>query len=127
MKHVKRFALFLLHLVCTVLVQVCLLRILLEEAATPYLRFLLPAVGFCVLDFAVACFLLKGHQTNRYGYMALQLWDLLLVSPMILLAVLGLISGEEGTGFGIAVILTELLLIVERSTSYVLFDPRRTR
>ena len=130
MKHLKRFALFLLHLAATLSVQYCLLCILLADGAEgsgPYFRFLLLAAGICLVDFAAGCFLLKGHDMRRLPYMALQLWDLLLVSPMIVLAVLALVSGSEGTGYGIAVLAMDLFLIVERSTSYVLFDPERAR
>ena len=127
-KHLKRFVIVLLHLACTLGVQYCLLCILLADDLSiraPYLRYLTLSVLICAADFTAGCFLLKGHGMRRFTYMAMQLWDLLLTSPMIVLAALGLVSGGDGTGFGIAVLLTELFLIIERSASYVLFDPKR--
>jgi hypothetical protein len=130
MKILKGILLFLLQLICTLAIQYMLLRLVLAEenpSAGVYLRTVLLCLLFSLADFAGSCFLLKGHSRSRYVNMILQFWDILLCSPFFLLAVVGLISGGTGIGFGLCGLGLELLLVIERSTSYVLFDPGRKK
>ncbi len=128
MTHLKRILLILLHLFCTAGIQLILLRLLLgasEPALGSYLGSILLSVLLCVLDLVLSMLLLRKNRMNRPFYIALQFWDILLISPVVLLAVFGLISGGEGAGFGTAALFLDLLLILERSTSFVLRDPER--
>ena len=119
MKTLKTFLLVLLHLICTLTVQVFLLRrVLLEQE--PLLRCVLFSLTACVLDLVLGRLLTKGKAASHWGWTLLHFWDLFLMIPVLLLAFLGLASGGEGSAFGAAVICLELLLIVERSVCYVL-------
>ena len=125
MKILKRFLLFLLHTGCTIGVQLFFLSVLLHLGEESMVRKILPAVALCLLDLAASCFLLRGNDLGRVPNLILSFWDLLLVSPLFLVAAVSLLSGAEGAAFGTAVLLTDLLLILQRSTTYVLFDPAR--
>lgn len=129
MKVLKPILLFFLQLVCTLAVQYLLLQMILREEnlAGDYLRCIFFSLLVCLVDFVGSCLLLKGNSRGGYPFMALQFWDILLCSPIFLLAVVGLIFGGAGTGFGLTALFLELLLIIERSTSYVLFDPKRKK
>ena len=129
MKVLKPILLFFLQLLCTLAVQYLLLQMILREEnlAGDYLRCILFSLLVCLADFVGSCLLLKGNALRGYPFMALQFWDILLCSPIFLLAVVGLIFGGAGTGFGLTAIFLELLIIIERSTTYVLFDPKRKK
>lgn len=130
MKAAKGFLLLILHLLCTLAVQYVLLRLMLLEKSLNFglgLRCVLLCLAVCMADLTGSAFLLRGNRMKRYGYIALQFWDLLLMSPVFLLALVGLFSGGDGTGYGILALCLELLLVVERSTTFVLFDPSRDR
>lgn len=130
MKVWKGILLFLLQLLCTLAVQFFLLRLILSErelSTGDYLLCALFSVLFCAADFVGSCLLLKGHSLRHTGNLALQFWDILFCSPFFLLAVVGLLSGGEGSRFGLTALALELLLVIERSTSYVLFDPGRKK
>ena len=129
MKVLKPILLFFLQLVCTLAVQYLLLQLILREEnlTGDYLRCILFSALLCLADFVGSCLLLKGNSLGGYPLMALQFWDILLCSPIFLLAVVGLIYGGDGTGFGLTALILELLLVIERSPSYVLFDPKRKK
>lgn len=124
MKALRGILLILLHLGCTLSVQLCLLRYLLLDGE-PLLRCVLLSVLACVLDLVLTCLMMRGFRVSRTGHIALQFWDLLLIGPVILLAFLGFASGGDGNAFGAATVCLELLLIVQRSISFTLFDGKR--
>lgn len=130
MTHLKRISVFLLHLGVTVLTQVCLLRLLLgesEPSAGAALLRLLPAVGACLLDLVVSCLLLRDGTLDRRLSMALHFWDIVLCCPLLVLGFFGMLSEGTGVLFGTCVLLLDLLLVVERSTAFVLLDPTRKK
>ena len=59
------------------------------------------------------------------AYRLLQFWDVFLICPALVLALLGLFSDGEAVRLGICALLADMLLIVERSASFVLLDPAR--
>jgi ABC-type antimicrobial peptide transport system permease subunit len=130
MSHVKRLAVFLLHLAAQVLVQLCLLRMLLKEnelsVGTALVHALFAAL-VCLLDLGLSCRLLRGQALSRTASMALHFWDVVLSIPILVLGFFGMFSGGSGAVFGGCVLLLDLLLIIERSTVYVLFDPNRKK
>lgn len=127
MKAINRILLFLLHFGATVGVQICLFQMMLRSTDTSSgigLGLILLAVGTCLADLALSMILLKGHDLGRYAGIFLQFWDLLLISPLFMLGIVSLFSGKTGAAFGTAVLLIDLLLIVERSVSFVLRNPK---
>ena len=127
MRRLKLIFLLLLHLACTLLVQLVLFRLLLREndpGFWPLMGQVLPALLACFADLILSCFLLKGICIGRTPYILLQFWDLILLCPVLVLAFFGLLSEGEGVRFGIGVLTLDLLLIIERSVSFVLFDPQ---
>ena len=128
MKGIRALLLILLHLACTIAVQALILRLLLGDTQISSGRCVL-AVGAALLiaaaDAALSCWLLKRTDFSRLGFLALEFWDLFLISPLLLLVIMSFISGKEGIVFGWTALLMDLLLIFGRSTSYVLCDPDR--
>lgn len=129
MKHLKLLLLLLVHLCCTVMIQFLLLRLLLRENDPGHLgivRFALYALSSCLADLIVSCFLLKGIRIGRKPYILVQFWDLSLICPVLVIAFLGLFSDSLGLRFSLIALLFDLMLIIERSTCFVLYDPRRS-
>ena len=128
MKHLKLLLLFFLHLACTLLVQILLFRHLLGEGSGFWtsiccLSFSLAA---CLADLIFSCLLLKGTTFRRTFFILLQFWDLLLICPLLVMAFLSFLS-EVGLRFGLITLISDLLLIIERSASFVFFDPQRVQ
>ena len=90
-----------------------------------HIGLILLAVGICIVDFVLSMTLMKNRIQSRYSALILQFWDLLLLSPLFLVGIMSLFSGGKGAAFGVTVLLLDLLLIFERSTSFVLRDPGR--
>lgn len=128
MRYLKLSLVFLFHLACTVLVQYLLFRLLMGNGSglRNALLCLVPAALVCVADLILSCLLLKGIRLHRIPFILLQFWDFLLIFPALILAIVGILSGEEGIPFAVAALILDLLLIFERSTGFVLFDPLRT-
>ena len=118
MKHIKGLLLVLLHLGAVLGVQILLFRVLLEQDSTLLCVTLSLLIAF--LDLLFSILLLKGRKIDGTAQTLLYFWDLFLLIPMLLLGVLGLASDRQGVGFGTEVLLLDLLLIVERSVSFVL-------
>ena len=128
MTHLKRIAVFLLHLGTSALVQFSLLRLILREngaSLAAVLTYMLPAVVLCLADLILSVFLLRDGKPGRYASMALHFWDLVLIFPILILGIFGILSGGSGTNFAFCVLLIDLLLVTERSTAFVLLDPAR--
>jgi hypothetical protein len=128
MKLWKSLLLTALHLAITLGSQAIILRLLLGDGAIGGGRGL-TAFGMtlllCAADLIGSCFLLRGHGMRRLRFLALHFWDLILISPLLLLVILSLFSGQEGRSFALTALAGDLLLIVNRSSSFVFFDPTR--
>lgn len=129
MRFLKLFLLSLLHLVCTLLVQFLLFQLLQKNESSFWVRFLslLPGILVCFADLIISCLLLKRSHIGRTPFILLQFWDILLICPLLVIAFFGLFSEGGGFFFSVAAMVLDLLLIIERSTSFVLFDPQRSR
>ena len=128
MTHLKRTAVFLLHLGTSALVQYSLLRLIIREneaSLTAVLAYMLPALVLCLADLILSVILLRDGRPGRYVSMALHFWDLVLIFPILILGIFGILSGGSGTSFAACVLLIDLLLVTERSTAFVLLDPTR--
>lgn len=123
MKVLKGLLLFVLHAGAVLGVQILLFRLLLEQEGT--LRCVLLSLLLCLVDLFLSCLLLRERTISRTGQILLHFWDLFLVIPLLLLGLMGFASDGQGVAFGIAVLALDLLLIVERSVSYVLFREKR--
>lgn len=127
MEHAKRGLTLLLHLAATALIQWTLFRLLLGGGSLldGFVGCLLPSLLACTADFIGTCLLLREHRTGPMAYRLLQFWDVFLICPALVLALLGLFSDGEAVRLGICALLADMLLIVERSASFVLLDPAR--
>ncbi len=128
MKLGKRILILLLHAGCTYLVQRCLFRLLLGESALGFgtaLLTILPGILACAADLVCSCLLMRGDRMGPRARIALHFWDFVMIFPALIFGFLGFLSDGEGKLFGTLVLLLELLLILERSISYVLLEPAR--
>ncbi len=130
MSHLKRLTVVLLHLAAAVFVQLDLLHLLLKESdptAGVLLLHVLPGAAACLLDLFLSSLLLRRMELRRLAAAAVHFWDLLLIFPVLVLAFFGLLSDGGAAAFASCVFLLDLLLVLERSTLFVLSDPARKK
>ena len=122
MSHIKRFLVVLLHLGCTAAVQALLMHLWfsLEDPGFPAAASgLLLILLLCPADLVLTLRLLRGDALGRFPRALLHFWDLVLLLPLLTAAFLGFVSGGSGAAFGSAVVISDLVLILERSAAYV--------